>query len=433
MLGFSNRIMRAWRRVTLKEYRYLPYVLTLLVISIMVAGARGNLAVTDPGKEPGESSGIDQPALDRLVKEAERTHTDALVVMKDGKLVGEWYFGKKRGPIETMSMTKSVVSMAIGRLLTEHKLKSIDEPVWTFFPEWKQGQKEKVTIKHLLNHTSGIKANPNVDFYQTPDFVKLALAAELANPPGTHFFYNNKAVNILPGIVEKASGKKIDAYLGAAVFAPLGIKRFSWTHDRAGNPHGMAGLQMSARDLAKLGQLMLDKGCWKGEQIIAADYVEESVKPAQDFDASSGLLWWIASSYRKHLIEDSTLTAWKKAGMDDEFLGKLANLKGKAYSSKELETSVQSQAGADAFKKLVALINSGYPQPRIVTGPCLGFAARGYLGQALIVLTGEHLVVVRQIRKESHKSEEDDFPELDALVHALVKTPEPAVDASASH
>ena len=140
---------------------------------------------------------LDPIAVGKLVARAEDARSDALVVMKDGKLVGEWHFGRPDGLIETMSMTKSIVNLAIGRLIDAGKIKSIDEPVYTFFPEWKQGKKKLVTLRHLLNHTSGMQAERTTggEIYPSPDFVKLALAAELSDEPGTCLLYTSDAAD----------------------------------------------------------------------------------------------------------------------------------------------------------------------------------------------------------------------------------------------
>lgn len=249
-------------------------------------------------KVDAKAAGIDPAALERLLKRAEETHTDALVILKDGKLVGDWRFGKTAEPIEVMSVAKSVASLAIGNLLYKSKIRSLDEPVSTFLPEWKEGPKKAVTIRHLLNHTSGLQANPNAqEVYQSKDIVKLALDAGLAKEPGTDFFYNNKAVNLLGAVVEKAAGKKLDEYMRDEVYAPLGITRFSWMRDEAGNPHVMAGVKLDALDAAKLGQLMLDGGVYQGRRIVSAEWAREAVTAAQSLNPTGGLLWWVVPEW----------------------------------------------------------------------------------------------------------------------------------------
>ncbi|MBP6747918.1 serine hydrolase [bacterium] len=303
-----------------------------------------------------------QEALNRLVARASETHTDAMIIVQNGTTLGEWNFDKEKRPIETMSMTKSIVSLAIGRLFTEKKINSIDDPIWYFFPEWKQGSKEKITIRNILNHTSGLQDNPTTEeIYRSPDFLKLALAAELTSTPGECWFYSNKACNILPGIVERASGQKIDDYLRMTLFAALEIENFTWWQDSVGNHHGFAGLSLEARDIAKIGQLMLQNGKWKGKQIIDASFVHESIKPAHQ---NCGLLWWIAYWGESH------------------------------YSSEHAETETRSKS-------------------------VMGFSAQGYLGQYLIVLPKQKLVAVRQIATASHIEDTDDFREFDELVAAL--------------
>ena len=206
-----------------------------------------------------------------------------MVIIKDGKLVADWDFGQKRQPIEAMSATKSIVSLAIGRLIDAGKIKSVDQPVCDFYPEWKQGRKRSITIRHLLSQTSGLQNLPTTmpEIYPSPDFVQLALAAELSDDPGSKFSYNNKATNLLAGVVKRASGMRMDQYLGKEIFEPLGITDVSWDLDQAGNPHGMAGLDIRAIDLAKIGQMMLDEGSWNGKQILSKEWVRKSIAPAK--------------------------------------------------------------------------------------------------------------------------------------------------------
>jgi CubicO group peptidase (beta-lactamase class C family) len=157
-------------------------------------------AANDFAKADPAAVGIDGAALERLRKRAEQTDSDAVVVVKDGKLVVEWTFSKDEGPIEAMSATKSVVGLAIGRLLDDGRITSLDQPVCEFYPEWRQGRKERITIRQLLNHTSGLQNNVRAtEIYQRPtNFIQLALCAELSDDPGTKFSYNNKAVTSWP-------------------------------------------------------------------------------------------------------------------------------------------------------------------------------------------------------------------------------------------
>jgi CubicO group peptidase (beta-lactamase class C family) len=303
---------------------------------------------------------IDRKRLDTLVAEARRANSDALVVLKNGKLVGEWYFEKERGPIQTMSATKSIVSMAIGQLIDSGAIESLDQPVADYYPEWRQGRKREITIRHLLNHTSGLQNVPNAgeEIYPAPDAIQLALAAELSHDPGTHLSYNNKAVNLLGGVVERASGKPLDIFVRDALLAPLCIDQgTSWYKDEAGVPHAMAGLELDAVGLATLGQLMLDRGLWKGERLLSDEWIELSTQPSQEYAPNSGLLWWLHA--------DST-----------------------------------------------------------APGTLRAYSANGYLGQYIVVLPSERIVVVRQKRASEDHTREMSFPRFADRVGELLGEPQ---------
>ena len=355
------------------------------------------LASASPAQSP--HSAIDRRALDELLAAAKASHSDAVVVWSHGKQVGSWYFGKAPKKIEAMSVTKSIVNLAVGRLVTQGRIASIDEPVYKYFPEWRQGRKEQVTLRHLLNHTSGLQANPTTEeIYRSPDFVRLALAAELSEPPGTRFFYNNKAVNLLAGVVERASGKRMDRYLGEELFTALGITDFGWTLDSAGNPHAMAGLQILPGDLAKLGQLVLDRGRWGGQQLIAERWFEESLRPGSKLSPISGLLWWLTPASTRYVIDDSVLSAFRAAGVDTAFVRKAESIRGTYESMAAFEPAVVRAFG-DAWQNLVTPMLA----PRRLTlarreyGAIVGYNANGYLGQYIAIFPESRIVAVRMV------------------------------------
>jgi CubicO group peptidase (beta-lactamase class C family) len=255
-------------------------------------------AAPPPGLVEAERGGawsrVDPAALARLVEAAEGSRSSALVVLRDGELVGRWYDPGGARRIEAMSVTKSVLSLAVGRLLALGHLESLDVPVHRFFPEWGEGPHSRITVRHLLNHTSGLEspmpANP---IYASDDFVAYALESELASDPGAEVRYNNNATNLLAGVIGRAAGDRMDRFIGQELFGPLGITDFTWSLDPAGNPHGMAGLQIHAHDLARLGQLVLQDGVWEGHRLLPGDWIEKSLRPGSELAGSVGLLWWL--------------------------------------------------------------------------------------------------------------------------------------------
>lgn len=150
---------------------------------------------------------INKTLLDSLLKVAEQTHSEAVIIYKGDSLITESYFGTGRADnkIESMSCTKSIVGLAVACLLTDKLIDSLNVPVSTYYPEWRQGQKQFITIRHLLEMTSGLQNYPNtsIEIYPSPDFVQLALCAELSSIPGKQWAYNNKSVNLLAGVIEK--------------------------------------------------------------------------------------------------------------------------------------------------------------------------------------------------------------------------------------
>ncbi len=368
---------------------------------------------------------VNQTILDKLLLRAKETHSDSLLILKDGKVIGEYYSGDKNEKIELMSATKSIVGLAIAKLIDQGKIKSVDQPVYEFYPEWKQGKKSLITIKQLLNHTSGMQNLPNTSFeiYPSKDFVKLALAADLSDDPGTKFSYNNKAVNLLAGIVQIASGKRMDVFMRDEFFNPMQIKNYDWTLDPAGNPHAMSGLQISAEDFAKFGTLVLNRGKWDGKQIIGEKIIEEFLAQSQPFEEASGLLWWRASSTATYTIDDEHFQKLEKAGVEKEFLEKLKPIKGKVFVLGEQIKPLIEIFGEDWQNILSkAMENKNVPFYKKKMGEIEGYYANGYLGQTLLVVPKSNIVAVRQVKSsKNYNNETDGFNDFMPLVLQLAK------------
>ncbi|PKD43720.1 serine hydrolase domain-containing protein [Rhodohalobacter barkolensis] len=364
--------------------------------------------------ESQDLNSLNRDALNELKEEVIATNSDAFLLMKDDSLLVEWY---SDGPqkIELMSGLKSVVALGVGRLLYQQKIDSLDQPVHSYFPEWKQGRKKDITIRHLLNHTSGLQnvSNAGVEIYPSPNALQLALTAELTSDPGAEFSYNNKAVNLLAGIFQKATGKRMDHYFRDEFFRPLHITDYKWYLDKSETPHAMAGLELSARDFAKFGQLVLHKGIWNDNQLVSEDYINEMLEQGQTYYPLSGLLWWRMPEYVHYNLTKERIEDFIKAGIDSSILNKLEPLQ---------ESSIN---GIDSYRQTMQKVfGSDWREIRDKNfrqngfenifkkeyGPIAGYYAEGYLGQYLVVIPGANLVAVRQIqRKESYNSETDNF------------------------
>lgn len=371
------------------------------------------------------SQKVNQAVLDKILQRAKETNSDSLLILQNGKPIIEHYAGDKNEKIEIMSCTKSIVALAVAKLVEQGKIKSFDQPVYEFYPEWKQGKKASITVKHLLNHTSGLQNLPNTSYeiYPSKDFVKLALAAELSDEPGARFSYNNKAVNLLAGIVQVASEKRMDVFMRDEFFAPLEIKDFDWTLDAAGNPHGMSGLQLSASDFAKLGQIILNRGKWDGKQILSEKIIDELLTQSQPFEEGSGLLWWRTSSSATYTIDDEHWHKLEKAGIEKSFLEKLLPIKGKVFVLGEQTKPLAEIFGSDWQNILTKqLANKNVPFYKKRLGEIEGYYANGYLGQTLLIVPKANIVAVRQIKNsKNYNPETDGFNDFMSLVLQLAK------------
>jgi CubicO group peptidase (beta-lactamase class C family) len=358
----------------------------------------------------------EQAALKHLVKEAEASHSDAMVIWKDGKEIGHYYAGGKApGPIDLMSVTKSVVALGIGQLIDEGKIKSLDQPVADFYPEWRQGQKANITVRMLLAHTSGIQADPTThDIYPAPDAVQLALAAELTSAPGKRFFYNNKATNLLSGLIHKASGQPMDVFFRDGLFKAMDIHPGPWDGDDAGNAYGMAGLPLTAADLGKLGTLVLHLGEWHGKQLVSKGYIEAMLS-AQASD-EAGLLWWRRPLWQHFETDPSSFERLRKRGLPDDTLAKLQKgLKGASFDeASDVWKAVFAALGPDGKTIWAEQAQSRGIGPynlfKVTAGPVGAYQGEGDGGQAVVVVPSAGIVAVRQIRKSGEQEDEgEDF------------------------
>ena len=366
------------------------------------------------------SGTVDSLALRSLLRAAAAAHSDAVVVWQDGRKIGAWYFGKRPQRIEAMSATKSIVNLAIGRLVTTGAIRSIDDPVSAYYPEWKQGRKRAITIRQLLEHTSGMQSEGRQEVESSPDVVQLALAAELTDEPGTHFYYNNKAVNLLAGIVQRASGKKMDALLRSVVFGPLGITDFTWVRDSAGNPYSYARLQILPEDMAKLGQLVLDRGRWNGTQLIAPEWFD-AIMRGSPLEPRVGLLWWLLPQHTTFVIDDERIRSLAAAGADSAFIRGAATARGRYDSAEAFDTALRAAFGekySEAYGD--ARTRTRMNLERREYGRMIGLEANGSFGQYIDIYPDQRLVAVRMIAvTDRFTSPGDSFENFRELVRAL--------------
>lgn len=392
-------------------------------------GASAAPAVSAPAAPPAPR-GVDRAALAALIAEARSTASDALIVVQHGRVIGEWQRDPRSGPIQTMSITKSVLALLVGCLVDAGKL-GVDQPVHAHFPEWSAGERRRVRVRHLLEHSSGLEEGRSTrEIYASRSFVQHALSAPIVHPPGTHYEYGNRASNLLAGLLARAAGQPTDQLARRCLLEPLGIRRWSWSRDRTGQAHGLAGLHLLPRDLARIGELVLARGEWDGRRVLSAAFVDcVTREPAavQPEHRRLAELWWLLPRWTRRSVDRSVVLAWEAGGVDPTLIARARTLEGRVFDSSLDHIRALRQATGDP--KLDAwdrqVWQKKLPDARHAFGPIVGSYAQGSLGQYLVVVPEHRLVAVRMRRAPSDPAERKDiektFPDFPARVLALVE------------
>lgn len=232
-------------------------------------------------------------ALENHRQLCERTGADACLVIRRGKIVQEFYSARYRLPMMAMSSTKSITGILVGMLIDDRKIKSIDEPVCMYIREWCSGARSKVTLRHLLSMTSGLPRMFNEGVASTNDKNEFVIKLAPTSEPGTKWDYSNEGVQLLSPILDKAAGEPIQNYARRRLFEPLGMSETRLHLDAKNHAWTYADMETSARDFARIGLLMLNKGVWNKRRIVSTKWVEQSTAPSQKPFPGYGLLWWL--------------------------------------------------------------------------------------------------------------------------------------------
>ena len=179
----------------------------------------------------------------------------------------------------------------MGISLDRGEIKSLDEPVANYVDSYKTPEKQKITIRQILNMTSGLEFpdHEHEMMFLEADHLKYAEKVDVENPPGEVFQYNNVNSMMIGEILKGATGKTAKVLLEERIFSQIGLEEYTAWEDSAGNTMTYCCLDMSARDFSKFGLLFNRDGNWKGQQIISKDYVDESLQLYWGKDTKYGL------------------------------------------------------------------------------------------------------------------------------------------------
>jgi CubicO group peptidase (beta-lactamase class C family) len=258
-----------------------------------------------------KGAGLDKDRIEEMVARiADGTFRDvhSVLIVQDNKLsVEEYFYEYDRNTLHQMrSATKSVISALVGIAISKGLIKSVDDTVLSYFPEYTienpSPLKDGITIKHLLTNQAGFDCDIKNDssagnetvMGQSADWVKFTLDLPMLDTPGTNGRYCSGGPIVLGRIIEKVSGKPLADFAYENLFRPLGIAKYRWDFkpDRS-SAETFCQLYLRPRDMIKFGMLYLNNGMWKGNQIIPQLWVSESLeKHSVVNDTEYGYLWW---------------------------------------------------------------------------------------------------------------------------------------------
>lgn len=245
---------------------------------------------------PPEKSGINQDALQALEKfafeggesgESEGNQTDALLIINNGKLVYEKYANgyNRNSPHNTRAISKSFINALVGSAILENRFQ-LDDPVASYYAPLNRASHKKITIKNLLEMSSGIDWDEGRENSSVKSSVLNMLFAEgsrnmalyaaglpISHEPGSYWYYSSGDTNILSALLKERLGSEYSRYPWDKIFDPLGMKNVTWERDVSGTFVGSSYVYMRAQDLAKFAYLYLNDGIWNGKRILPVDWV----------------------------------------------------------------------------------------------------------------------------------------------------------------
>lgn len=264
-----------------------------------------------------EAQGIASSAIRSFVDEIDRRRLNlhSMMLLRHGQVVAEGWWHPYAGdyPHMLFSLTKSFTSTAIGLTVSEGRL-SVDDAILDLFPEDTpkevSAHLKAMRVRHLLSMSTGHEQDVTKQTMSAQDtnLVRAFLSLPVQREPGTHFVYNSAASHMLSEIIQKLTGQTLLAYLTPRLFEPLGIKPALWEVASDGTSTGGWGLSITTDEIARFGQLYLQRGQWNGRQIVPETWiaqattkqVDNGTDPNSDWNQGYGFQFWRCrhSAYR---------------------------------------------------------------------------------------------------------------------------------------
>ena len=226
--------------------------------------------------------------------------TVSFLVIRNNEILHEQYWKSYTGASvsNSFSIAKSIVSLLAGAALQEGRIRGLDQPAGDFIPEFRSGGRERITIRHLLAMSSGLGWNEsylnpfsmNAEAYFGGGLKRLVGSLPVAGAPGRRYRYSSADTQILAEVIERATGTSLSRYASEKLWKPLGAATPAlWSLDgRDGTERAFCCFNSTARDFARIGQLILNGGAWRGDRIIPKKYLDEATAPRADMTDAAG-------------------------------------------------------------------------------------------------------------------------------------------------
>ncbi len=261
-----------------------------IVYIVLVSLPYAHAANTPLPRSTPEAQGISPQAILDFVEAADKINTlHSFMILRHGQVIAEAWWKPEAAdkPHVLHSLSKSFNATAIGLAIEDGKL-SLDDPVLKFFPADVPADVsdnlKAMKVRDLLTMTCGHDTEPN--WMGGSPSIKRFLAHPVVYKPGTHFQYNTMGSYVLSAIVTKTTGQTTLEFLKPRLFQPLGIENPEWPTTPEGNSLGGDGLKLRTEDVAKFGQLYLQKGRWNGQQLIPQRWIEQATQKQVPNDRS---------------------------------------------------------------------------------------------------------------------------------------------------
>lgn len=255
----------------------------------------------------GKQHSIAPAALDAAVEYARSMNSTALIIWRNGRIERGAYFKGRdaKSLLVSKSLSKPLTAIAVGHAIQLGKIRSLDQPVADFLPEWRDTPKAEIRVRQLLDMRAGLMEqtvsndpdHPVNRAYISPDLAKALIAYPLTHKPGTHYGYGNATAELVAVLIERATGERYADFVGKRILAAIGAPGGEiWVSKPGGLAHSGCCMTLPAESFLRLGILLADDGIANGERLLPRGYVAQ-MATGTTANPHYGLGVWIAGPY----------------------------------------------------------------------------------------------------------------------------------------